>query len=801
MPTAICLSGGGSHGDFQVGALRYLYDRGVRPDILTSTSVGSVNAVKLAEGEGAPTQGFAGLEAIWLSLTKNEDMFRKEDWLSDPVIKPLADTVISLLAAVPPKFPQLEGNTALADLGHALEIAFHGEVVGFTEIAGVDLFAPVVAELGWLGLGAISHVPLVGFILAAAAQDRLPSMVAELEDKKSIYNLKPIEERARTTLSYALVSRWAAGGGKLRMAMVGLVSGELRFVTETGSVVARDGVTPVFNRPADLAGQTRTTLLTGVIASSSIPVFFPPVVIGGDAYVDGGIREVAPVKAAIDLGADRIYVIEASKRAAEVMPQLLDTNLLSIGLRSLMDLAINEISVSDLPMEGDQRLPWITVIQPRVDVHDILTIHPGLIRIQMAYGYMCAADALEPPAEAARAAEIADELTILRYGASRLESWIDGQPVPPTSERLRAAADPVRLQLIGAVRDLKTRIRALIAERRGLGAVMPPIDGTWRDPLTWWGSWEAQPQPISGSPWGSRTTVGAGEHFYTVFEEERDDAIHDLGYASEGIACHVPDAPIAGSLSLFRLLNPANGDHFYTTSAPERDAAITASGYTDEGTACTVFRADSAGRMAVYRLVSPATGDHFYTADLAERDNAIRAFGYVAEGIACHAPTPNTQTLDSTNLHRLLNPVNGDHFYTTDDAERDMALQNGYRSEGEAWRVFTMPASWKIPLLRLWNPAAGDHFYTTDEAEAAFAATIGYVSEGIACYVATAPDERLPLYRCLNPASGDHFYTTSLAEHDAALFGAGFIGEGIACDVLRAPGAGAQPLYRLRKMA
>lgn len=33
--TAIVLSGGGSKGDFEVGAPRYLYDAGIRPEIVT----------------------------------------------------------------------------------------------------------------------------------------------------------------------------------------------------------------------------------------------------------------------------------------------------------------------------------------------------------------------------------------------------------------------------------------------------------------------------------------------------------------------------------------------------------------------------------------------------------------------------------------------------------------------------------------------------------------------------------------------------------------------------------------------
>jgi hypothetical protein len=47
MPTAIVLSGGGAKGDFEVGAVRCIYDRGIRPDIICGVSVGAINAVKL----------------------------------------------------------------------------------------------------------------------------------------------------------------------------------------------------------------------------------------------------------------------------------------------------------------------------------------------------------------------------------------------------------------------------------------------------------------------------------------------------------------------------------------------------------------------------------------------------------------------------------------------------------------------------------------------------------------------------------------------------------------------------------
>jgi NTE family protein len=46
-----------------------------------------------------------------------------------------------------------------------------------------------------------------------------------------------------------------------------------------------------------------------VMASSAIPIFFPPVSVGDDFYGDGCLRNTAPLSPAIHLGSDRILVI------------------------------------------------------------------------------------------------------------------------------------------------------------------------------------------------------------------------------------------------------------------------------------------------------------------------------------------------------------------------------------------------------------------------------------------------------------------------------------------------------------
>ncbi|HEX8983417.1 MAG TPA: patatin-like phospholipase family protein [Ktedonobacterales bacterium] len=64
--TAFVFSGGGAHGALQVGALRALFEAGIRPDMLVGTSIGAWNAAWLAQ---SPTlAGVEMLAAIWKSL-------------------------------------------------------------------------------------------------------------------------------------------------------------------------------------------------------------------------------------------------------------------------------------------------------------------------------------------------------------------------------------------------------------------------------------------------------------------------------------------------------------------------------------------------------------------------------------------------------------------------------------------------------------------------------------------------------------------------------------------------------------
>lgn len=74
--TAFVLSGGGSRGALQVGAMRALLEAGIVPDLLVGTSIGAANAAGMALW-GVDLEGLAALERVWDQIANAEMLERR----------------------------------------------------------------------------------------------------------------------------------------------------------------------------------------------------------------------------------------------------------------------------------------------------------------------------------------------------------------------------------------------------------------------------------------------------------------------------------------------------------------------------------------------------------------------------------------------------------------------------------------------------------------------------------------------------------------------------------------------------
>jgi NTE family protein len=97
-----------------------------------------------------------------------------------------------------------------------------------------------------------------------------------------------------------------------------------------------------------------------LLASTAIPGVFPPVTIGRQTLVDGGIANHTPVATAIELGASRIYVLPVGYPWLNQEP----TNALGMALHALARFVEQRL---DAEVEANRQLAEIHVL-PAVDM-------------------------------------------------------------------------------------------------------------------------------------------------------------------------------------------------------------------------------------------------------------------------------------------------------------------------------------------------------------------------------------------------------------------------------------------------
>jgi hypothetical protein len=159
---------------------------------------------------------------------------------------------------------------------------------------------------------------------------------------------------------------------------------------------------------------------------------------------------------------------------------------------------------------------------------------------------------------------------------------------------------------------------------------------------------------------------------------------------------------------------------------------------------------------------------------------------------------------------RLINPISGKHFYSSNSKEIASLTSNGWKQEGFAWNLYAEASSESDlvpdaisgqvkyefanvyndvsldPLLnvhRLYNSSSGDHFFTTNNQELLAAQQVGYAYEGVVGRAyspsVAASNGFTVVQRLYNGLTGEHLYTSSSTEV-ASLLRLGYSSEGAA---------------------
>jgi predicted acylesterase/phospholipase RssA len=459
-PTAFVLAGGGTKGSFEVGALQYLVCvEGILPDIITATSAGALAATVLAQGR--TREEFAlrvqEIDDDILAMTRTEYVFGRQGWLRALHGTSLGGSIeYALTEGTRPPFPR-----------------------GQTPTEAIAPSGPTRKQRRAAAKDRRRRQRRLARLFAGASL-RLPRARRQLRTSgSSVLNLEPLAEAMRQggpsgirAVDPSLIAR---PGLQLRLAVTALRAGVLRYVTESGTIVEADAMTP-----ADGPAAGPVDLVEGALASASVPLVFPPRALADDDYVDGGVVQVIPVRAAVQLGATRIIAVVAMPlELARDERDFTNGSAAHIALRAMGMIGLADRQYENLATPRPDGTT-LTTIDPVVDVVGIFEVQQGLLRINKDYGWLRAADILAD-GDTELKAGVADHTHVLIQ--TRVGAW-------DIEERLWSGASGENLAGdLALLREHKEQIRALADERKQLGFPVP--DGC----EDWWTEYEAHDQP------------------------------------------------------------------------------------------------------------------------------------------------------------------------------------------------------------------------------------------------------------------------------------------------------------------
>jgi NTE family protein len=189
--------------------------------------------------------------------------------------------------------------------------------------------------------------------------------------KKSFYDSSPLSDLLKSGINLNLIRE---SGKQVNVGTVSLSSGKYT----------------IFD-------QTSEHFVDAVIASASFPGMLTPVNFLGQLWTDGGVKEISPIKKAVELGADIIDVIITSP-AVRTKKFIENPTTVDVLKRSL-DLSTDKIMANDiekvemyniLAQNGltHKKYVKLNIIRPENNlIEDLLDFRPEKIQEMMEKGY------------------------------------------------------------------------------------------------------------------------------------------------------------------------------------------------------------------------------------------------------------------------------------------------------------------------------------------------------------------------------------------------------------------------------
>jgi predicted acylesterase/phospholipase RssA len=180
----------------------------------------------------------------------------------------------------------------------------------------------------------------------------------------SLYDASPLARQITTYYTDERFKQLAASKKEVFLTTVCLQTGRITYFSNTGM--------PMLNTAYDVIKmKDGQTLREAVLASSCQPVFMPPIEVGAVTekprqFVDGGLREYAPIQLAIDNGATEIFAVLLTPEAPETSNQRF-TGTFDI-LQETIGWFTNDVAVNDvqIPQLYNRALQYIDAAKQKM---------------------------------------------------------------------------------------------------------------------------------------------------------------------------------------------------------------------------------------------------------------------------------------------------------------------------------------------------------------------------------------------------------------------------------------------------
>ncbi len=393
------LSGGGSRGAYEAGALLAFQDAGLPTHVIAATSIGAVNAASFSAHSDTAVGNAEPLVASWLAVTPGAlgIEWTRYGWMVAGLIATsaglgnltyylltvagfelrlrypaLAWTALALAgASVLLFFPQLPyvwhvlgarlRRRALEPTpGRLITSVAANLLVGGLLVAGIaslnlyTAFSTLLRRHPWAVAIALAVLAVLRVVQQrqAARVGRIWERILRLTMHSGLFKNF---ERARYLRRHIPVERLRRSPIRLLFTATDVGAEAVRhFANATPEQLAADpGVDETFVREEVAAPED---LLPAIIASSALPITYEPIALEGRVLMDGAVMGSQPIKPALRLGADVLFLVllepSAGRRSAAGTFMDVGTRALSILMHQHLRADLRELTEVNAMCEG-----------------------------------------------------------------------------------------------------------------------------------------------------------------------------------------------------------------------------------------------------------------------------------------------------------------------------------------------------------------------------------------------------------------------------------------------------------------